>query len=80
MLTYVRLRGARGMFCVVETSLTRPVMIFKQDMSQFGFNSARVWNGGVLLTGPSNNMSTRIREVVDEQLTTFAADYYKTKP
>jgi hypothetical protein len=36
-----------------------------------------VWHSGTILSGEASNMPRRIRESLDQDLTAFAADYYK---
>jgi hypothetical protein len=39
-----------------------------------------VWDSGIILTGDPDTMAGRIRQVVSDKITEFAADYYKQNP
>ena len=66
-----------GVSVYVTTQLKRPAQIVRDDNSEGKFTLATVWNKGYLLSGPGYGMASRVREVISNQMTEFAADYYK---
>jgi hypothetical protein len=41
---------------------------------------ATVWEKGAILSGTASNIRSRIFEEISEDLTLFAADYYRENP
>jgi hypothetical protein len=59
--------------------LARPVKILGDDGSKY-FTTAIIWHDGFLLTDSAEHMASRIRDLISQAMTEFAAEYYKQNP
>jgi len=66
--------------CHVAVSVTRFAMIAGDSGKQNYSVAVKVWDKGVLLTGPTSAMASRIRDRINDFVTAFAAQYYKDNP
>jgi hypothetical protein len=64
----------------VDVSLSRPTTVLDDDKTEVGFQMANVWHENMLFISPRDTMSHRVKEYVDEALTSFAAVWYKANP
>jgi hypothetical protein len=61
----------------VSMALSRPVVVFDDTGSAVqGRSMARVWNTGMLLSG-DNDIVSKIRGTINDDIVEFAAKYYK---
>jgi hypothetical protein len=64
-----------------DVSLNRPSTVLEDDnQTKVGLSLANVWHANMLFIGPRDTMSHRVKEYLDEALTTFAAEWYKANP
>jgi hypothetical protein len=63
----------------VELSLKRPALIIGDDGTKY-FATATVWEKGTLVHDSIDHMSSRIRDQISQDMTAFAAEYYKQNP
>ena len=67
--------------CFVSVELTRPVKILKNDFNtEVGGTLGVVWDKGMLLHHPTTSMASKIREEIEQEITDFAAEYYRQNP
>jgi hypothetical protein len=81
---YVNIVGARssggGYAFFVHVGVCRPALILDDDANVVMKAIPEVWDSGIILTGDPDTMAGRIRQVVSDKITEFAADYYKQNP
>lgn len=64
-----------------DVSLNRPSTVLEDDkQTKVGLALANVWHENTIFIGPRDTMSHRVKEYLDEALTTFAAEWYKANP
>jgi hypothetical protein len=62
----------------VSVQLRRPSHIFRENKTDTGISAtATVWDKGAILSGPASTIRAQIFEEISEDLTQFAADYYR---
>jgi hypothetical protein len=61
-------------------SLNRLVNVVGDGGSETGPTRAAVWDKGILLTGACGHMPSKLHEVINDEVTLFAAEYYKENP
>ncbi len=65
----------------VSLRMMRPVTIQEDvGVGEVTFARATVWHKARLLAGNREYIRQRVKETIDEQLTAFAADYYRQNP
>ena len=70
-----------GFSACVELSMKRPVTIREDEgIGEVTFDLATIWSRGKILGGPRTSMRQQVKDEIDEQLTEFAADYYRQNP
>ncbi len=71
----------RGFAAFVSLRMMRPVTIQEDvGVGEVTFARATVWHKARLLAGNREYIRQRVKETIDEQLTAFAADYYRQNP
>lgn len=80
---YVNIVGVKsggGCAFFVHVGISRPALILDDDENVVLKALPEVWASGAILTGEPDTMAGRIRQVVSDKITEFAADYYKQNP
>ncbi len=77
-----KVRGrVRAFSACVTLQMWRPVTILEDvGVGEVTLTRATVWHRDYLLGGPRRSMRRRVKDEIDEQLTEFAADYYRQNP
>ncbi len=71
----------RAFSAFVSLEMVRPVTILEDvGVGKVTFKMATVWDQGYLLGGPRTGMRQQVKEIIEEKLTEFAADYYRQNP
>jgi hypothetical protein len=64
-----------------DISLNRPTTVLEDDRkAEVGFLMANVWHVNTLFISSRDNMAHRVKEYIDEAITSFAAEWYKANP
>jgi len=63
----------------VDVALKRPATILENGShAEVGFTLANVWEENWVLLGGWETMSKQVKDTVEEGITNFAAEYYKS--